>query len=501
MNRVISYLRGHGLKKFLIRLYQKFWPLQQSCVYSIRRPSEFEPIKDLRIERYKSFEEMDSELLDHLRREGSQHLQSFGKLFQHGSEVWLGLSPGGRLAGVCASTRDRARDNYFVPIRREEATIFGCWVLEPFRGRGIYPSMLKEIVNTYLKSGVTRIYIDCKKWNYGSIRGIEKAGFEHLGSAWRLKIRSRSIIFAESWRHRKDSRRTPYGRRGLGVRIAYLIGAILWWIVSGFGRFGRRGAVVLCYHAVLPGQEWDFCRQMRALQNRAVRSDQLPTGGIRWGSPLHVCVTFDDAFVCLREHALPALKESRIGATVFVPVENLGRTPRWAMPEGHPESQERVCSESELTALAQEACLTIGSHSCTHPDLTQIDNESVRTELEESKRKLEALLGKEVYDFALPHGRYNDSVLALAKQAGYSRVFTLEPRVVRQNEGVLGRFLVSPDMWGIEFKLTAAGAYQWLYLLRKCVYFSGVKKKVSRKHENYLSFRKTGHGTVAKSGR
>jgi peptidoglycan/xylan/chitin deacetylase (PgdA/CDA1 family) len=100
----------------------------------------------------------------------------------------------------------------------------------------------------------------------------------------------------------------------------------------------------------------------------------------------------------------------------------------------------------------------------THPDLTAISHDQIKAELVESKQQFEILLERPVEKLALPYGAYNQAVLAMAKDVGYKRIYTLDPRMVGFDVGnlVLGRFSMSPDAWKIEFMLTCAGMYAWL---------------------------------------
>jgi peptidoglycan/xylan/chitin deacetylase (PgdA/CDA1 family) len=177
-----------------------------------------------------------------------------------------------------------------------------------------------------------------------------------------------------------------------------------------------------------------------------------------------VYITFDDAFENLLENAVPALERYQIPAVVFAVAGNLGRKPEWAISPEHPEASESIMTSDQLVTLSKNSLVRIGSHTLTHPDLTAISSDQVRAELLDSKRQLETLLGCPVEDLALPHGRYNDNVLAIALEAGYKRIYTLDPKPACFSSGnpVIGRFSMSFDVWPVEFYLTCAGAYSWL---------------------------------------
>lgn len=72
--------------------------------------------------------------------------------------------------------------------------------------------------------------------------------------------------------------------------------------------------------------------------------------------------------------------------------------------------------------------IDFGAHTVTHPILTRISPEQVRTEISDSKKKIEQELGKPVTSLAYPNGMkadFNDTVINLTKETGFSTAFTL----------------------------------------------------------------------------
>ena len=69
----------------------------------------------------------------------------------------------------------------------------------------------------------------------------------------------------------------------------------------------------------------------------------------------------------------------------------------------------------ELDAAGVEA----GSHTVSHPILTRVNPLQLRTELVESKARLEAMLGREVDMFCYPNGDYDETVVGEVGRAGY----------------------------------------------------------------------------------
>ena len=256
--------------------------------------------------------------------------------------------------------------------------------------------------------------------------------------------------------------RSPYARRGQMVRIAYVIISAIYWLLTRLA--GRpRGIVVLCYHSVRTDQLQRFTWQMRHTARRAVSPSAVASGRRASGGSPYICVTFDDGFENVLKNALPAMQALGVPATLFVVPGSFGTVPAWGMPAGHPDRAERVPSGSELAAAARRGLCSIGSHTFSHVRLSQAKRAEMMRELSDSKEALEELLDCEIVDLAFPYGDYDATTVERAYSSGYRRLFTLDPRLWHPEKGetLVGRFLVCPEMWRVEFALTCAGAYAW----------------------------------------
>lgn len=81
----------------------------------------------------------------------------------------------------------------------------------------------------------------------------------------------------------------------------------------------------------------------------------------------------------------------------------------------------RSVTWDQLREMA-DAGIEIGSHSCSHPRLTLLDDASLKDEMVRSKARLEAMLDRPVRSFCYPHGTLADvdaRVADAARAAGY----------------------------------------------------------------------------------
>ena len=117
----------------------------------------------------------------------------------------------------------------------------------------------------------------------------------------------------------------------------------------------------------------------------------------------------------------------------------------------------------QLKALPTDL-IQFGSHTRTHPVLTKLDEGKARDELINSRRELEAMLGRVIKAFSFPYGAYNERLIQLCREAGYDRVFTTDPVFAfrQMDDFVVGRVAAEPTDGGLEFRLKVAGAYRWV---------------------------------------
>lgn len=190
--------------------------------------------------------------------------------------------------------------------------------------------------------------------------------------------------------------------------------------------------LVLAYHAI--STEWDAVTTVTPGQLREQVEYLIGRGyvGVTFQRALSVpppgkvlAVTFDDAHRSVYTIAFPLLQELGVTATVFAPTDYVGTGEPTAwdgfVSAAHgPHARELVCLDwHELRTLAG-AGWEIGSHTCSHPHLTQLAAASVREELVRSRELLEERLQRPCPSLAYPYSDVNGSVVAAAHAAGYA---------------------------------------------------------------------------------
>ncbi|WP_457679055.1 polysaccharide deacetylase family protein [Thermovibrio sp.] len=234
--------------------------------------------------------------------------------------------------------------------------------------------------------------------------------------------------------------------------------------------------LVLLYHRVHPkfGVHPELFRKQMVFLKERFKVLSLKEAR-ETSPPLSVLITFDDGFYDVFYYAYPILKELSLPAVIFVSPERL--LDSWEV-----RSSFRFCEISTYQAfknsflgkdnsafLSWGELLKVGelfsvqSHALTHraalgkggkpfkdfkrdwrsfsltkgerevltegaplTSLLLADKREARRELRESKRIIEERLGKEVDSIAWPWGIYDEELVKIAKEEGYSFCFTTE---------------------------------------------------------------------------
>lgn len=199
-------------------------------------------------------------------------------------------------------------------------------------------------------------------------------------------------------------------------------------------------SIVLCYHALSPTWEADlsttperFERQLRLLVSRGYRGVTFTEAVESPARGRVLAITFDDAYRSVLELGLPILDRLGLVATVFAVTDFVGseQPMKWPGIErwlGVPHERELMpMSWPELQTLT-EAGWEIGSHTVSHPHLTEVGDDMLRDELVRSKAACEDHLGNPCTSLAYPYGDFDARVVTATASAGYRAAATLPSR-------------------------------------------------------------------------
>lgn len=207
-----------------------------------------------------------------------------------------------------------------------------------------------------------------------------------------------------------------------------------WW------RLKAPGMKVLCYHKVGVPPEgsklrdlWvspeDFRAQVKYLLDNGYRtllfSDLKKLHDEKAPLPEKtVLITFDDGYENNYSQAWPILRELGAKGNIFVVFNTIGKTNLWHDPASEPWIN--MATLRQLKEMQDSGVIELGSHTMSHPRLSRLEPATAAWEMEESKRQLEAALGREMCAFAYPYGdgAFEERVRKQALDAGYTFDFS-----------------------------------------------------------------------------
>jgi peptidoglycan/xylan/chitin deacetylase (PgdA/CDA1 family) len=217
---------------------------------------------------------------------------------------------------------------------------------------------------------------------------------------------------------------------------------------------------ILMYHAISPAPadspypelfvpEAEFDEQMKWLAEEGYNGVTLGEVFSAWddGEPIAenpVVVSFDDGLRSQYVGGRPVLEELGWPAVLNLKVESL--------------------DQGELTEPMVEELIDAGwevdSHTISHADVSGLDGEELRHEVEDSRTELSERFGVSVDFFAYPAGEYDTEAIAAVEDAGYRGAVTTEPGLASPDEPYeLRRIRIEGGVGtdGLEMKLAEAG--------------------------------------------
>lgn len=159
-----------------------------------------------------------------------------------------------------------------------------------------------------------------------------------------------------------------------------------------------------------------------------------------------VMITFDDGWLDNYVYAFPVLRKYNINATVFITTDWISGGPDNIsdVPLHIPKHREakRLIEQGEghnvvlnwelIREMSESGLVEFCSHTKSHRKCHNLSEDELKEELVGSKEILEEKLGRPCIALCWPFGRNNDLSVKVARENGYSLLFTTRHGVVKE---------------------------------------------------------------------
>lgn len=232
---------------------------------------------------------------------------------------------------------------------------------------------------------------------------------------------------------------------------------------------------IIMYHSINPSadginrlavKDTTFARQMDFLKKRhySVLSLEELAALIREKKklpPKAISITLDDGYKDNFTYAFEILKKYNLPATMFVIVNEVGRSDR--------------LSWEEIKIMQNSGLIAFGSHAVGPEPLINIKSkEELKKQIFDSKRILEEKLGAKIRLFSYPEGRFNEEIRQLVIDAGYTVSVATNP----------GKNYPDDDLFALKrLRISENSANMFIFAVETSGFYTFMKESKRRKHE------------------
>lgn len=130
-----------------------------------------------------------------------------------------------------------------------------------------------------------------------------------------------------------------------------------------------------------------------------------------------VTTSWDDGYK-ESEDIADLLSEYGLQGTFYVPVNAVKEK---EIEDANPGTG--LLNVEQLRGISEN--FEVGGHGITHRYLTEMTAERAEEEISGSKKQLEEIIDQEIHGFAYPAGKFNDKILNIVREVGYSYARTV----------------------------------------------------------------------------
>lgn len=204
LSRLTTYYKRHGFESTAVRVGLAIKRALFSnrtvvfyCDLTTLSSSQTGVPSSLQVERKRSGKELSPQELYEIISVWNpmQAQQDLEERFGKGASLWLAKFED-RLAGYGWTLRGHTIEPHYLPLGPNDVHLFDFYVFPQFRGRGMNPQLVTDILRSLAADGGGRAFIEAAAWNHAQLSSVGKTPFRRLGLARKLTILRRTIV---SW--------------------------------------------------------------------------------------------------------------------------------------------------------------------------------------------------------------------------------------------------------------------------------------------------------------
>jgi len=163
-------------------------------------PSQHSPTAELPssvvVERKRNQSEISAEDLHQITSFWNPMLaqRNMNERFGLGASLWF-IKSDGNLAGYGWTLQGRTVEPHYFPLGQNDVQFLDFHVFPKYRGRAIDWVLIDQIVSELAAEGCKRAYGESAEWNKASLSSFAMTSFRRLGSAKKLTICGRTIVW------------------------------------------------------------------------------------------------------------------------------------------------------------------------------------------------------------------------------------------------------------------------------------------------------------------
>jgi hypothetical protein len=150
----------------------------------------------LEVERKKSSAELSPEDLQAMTSFWNPKLahRNIKERFDLGASLWL-IKSDDELAGYGWTLQGRTVGSHYFPLGQDDVHLFDFHIFPQYRGRRMNPLLVAHILSNLASECRGRAFIEAAEWNQAQLSSLTKTPFRRLGSASKLTILGRNVVY------------------------------------------------------------------------------------------------------------------------------------------------------------------------------------------------------------------------------------------------------------------------------------------------------------------